>query len=74
MEDLAATELFYESLFAGVELVCDALRERDEFDEEEVKAGYVQLGVDDVVFGNARRVRFGHGGSGLGSSHIVCSN
>ena len=44
-----------------MELVCDALRERDEFDEEEVEAGDVELGVDDVVFGDARRVGlFGH--------------
>ena len=51
VEDFTSAEFFYESLFACVELVGDALRERDEFDEEEVEAGDVEFGVDYVVFG-----------------------
>ncbi|MGG6498432.1 UNVERIFIED_CONTAM: hypothetical protein NY603_36450, partial [Bacteroidetes bacterium 56_B9] len=53
IEDFASAEFFYESLFACVELVGDALRERDEFDEEEVEAGDVEFGVYDIVFGYA---------------------
>jgi hypothetical protein len=59
IENLAPSEIVYERLFAGVELVGDALCQRHEFDEEEIEAGDVYFWVEDVVI-------FGLGGVGFG--------
>lgn len=49
MEDLGLLEFVYECLFAGVQLVCYALRERHEFDEKEVEARGREFRVVEVV-------------------------
>lgn len=41
IENFGFSEFFYECSFAGVQLVCYALGQGNEFDEEEVEAGDV---------------------------------
>lgn len=63
VEYFALPEFVYQGLFAGVELVCYALGEGHEFDEQEVEAGDVDFGVGEVVgFGSGLREGFGHCG------------